>query len=29
MPAVVRALGKQNTGQTELDFGRQLRNVNA
>jgi hypothetical protein len=29
MPAVIRALGKQNTGQTELGFGRQLRNVNA
>jgi hypothetical protein len=29
MPAVVRALGKQNTSKNELGFGRQLRNVNA
>jgi hypothetical protein len=29
MPAVVKAVGKANTNVNEMDFGRQLRNLNA
>ncbi len=29
MPAVVKALGKENTRKNEMGFGRQLRNLNA